>query len=190
MPFETVQTPELSKILMTQSAEVSGVPPQPPQALQAVPVDGPISIEYQLRLRSGIRGRERWQVDGLKGNKRLASTLAMALEAEPGVAEAVANPLTGCVLVRYSPERIQASVETLIRRALALDLIVMPEALEPAASKRYLLPVRLVAAELGCSLFKMLLLGGASAPIGKLLWVAGVIVVLGFAFVGSGSSLG
>jgi hypothetical protein len=58
---------------------------------------------------------------GLRGNERLAAALDVALKGESGVEEVVANPLTGRVLVRYSPYHVQASVETLILRALALD---------------------------------------------------------------------
>jgi hypothetical protein len=187
MPCETAETLEPSKIPMTQSIEVNGIPPQP---LQVISSDSQISTEYQLSLCSGIRGRERWQLGGLKGNKLLAAALAMALKGEPGVEEAVANPLTGRILVRYSPDQVQASVETLIRRALALNLVMTPEALPPVASKSYLLPVPLLAAELGCSLLKMLLLGGATTPISGMLWAAGVIVVLGLAVRGSITSLG
>lgn len=178
MPFETVDTLEPSKIPMTQSAAVDGIPPQ---SLQAVSSGRQISNERQLKRCSGIRGRERWQVGGLTGNKRLAASLEMALKGESGVEEVVANPLTGRILVRYSHDHVQASVEVLIRRALALNHMMTPEISRPVVSKRYLLPVRLLAAELGCSLLKFLLLGGASAPIGGLLWTAGVIVSLGFA---------
>jgi Heavy metal associated domain 2 len=177
MPFETAETLERSKISMTQSATVNELPPQ---SLQAIPLDRRISVESQLRRCSGIRGRERWQVGGLKGNNRLAAALETALSGESGVKEVVANPLTGCVLVRYSHDHVQGSVEFLIRRALALKHRMEPEVSRPVASKRYLLPVRLLAAELGCSLLKLLLLRGASVPIGGILWAAGVIVVLAF----------
>jgi ATP-binding cassette, subfamily B, bacterial len=183
MPFETVETLEPSKIPMTQDTALNGIPPQ---SLQAIPSGRQISIESQLRRRSGIRGRERWHVSGLKGNQRLAATLEMALRGESGVTEAVANPLTGCILVRYS--QVQASVEILIRSALTLKHPIESEVLQPVASKRYSLPARLLTAELGCSLLKFLLLGGASAPIRGIVWAAGIIVVL--AFRGSVSSWG
>jgi hypothetical protein len=178
MPFETVEILEPSNFPMTQDTALNGIPPQ---SLQAIPSGRQISIESQLRRCSGIRGRERWQVGGLKGNKRLAAALEMALSGESGVKEAVANPLTGCTLVRYSHDHVHASVEILIRRALALNHMMEPEILRPVASRSYVLPVRLFAAELGCSLFKLLLLKGASAPIGGILWAAGIIAVLGFA---------
>jgi hypothetical protein len=187
MPFETVETQEPSKIPMMQIAAVDGIPPR---SFQAVASDKQISAEDQLRRCSVIRGRERWQVSGLTGNKRLAASLEMALKGESGVEEVVANPLTGRILVRYSHDHVQASVEVLIRRALALNHMLAPEISRPMVSKRYLLPVRLLAAELGCSLLKFLFLGGASAPLGGLVFAAGVIVSLGFAFHCSVSSSG
>ena len=92
------------------------------------------------------------------------------------------NPLTGRVLVRYSPDHVQASVEILIRRALALDPMIEREFSRPVTSRIFLLPMQMLAAEMGCSLLKLLLLGGASSPIGGIVWVAaGVIAALGFA---------
>jgi hypothetical protein len=130
---------------------------------------------------SRIRGRERWYVDGLKGNERLACAVEVALTGESGVEEALANPLTGRILVRYSPDHIQAPVEILIRRALALGPMLEREFSRPLTSRPFLLPKRLLVAELGCSSLKFLLLGGISCPGGGMLCAAGVIVALGFA---------
>jgi hypothetical protein len=130
---------------------------------------------------SRIRGRERWYVDGLKGNERLARAVEVALTGESGIEEAVANPLTGRVLVRYSPDHVQDPVEMLIRRALALGPMLEQEFSRPLTSKPFLLPKRLLVAELGCSSLKFLLLGGISCPGGGILCAAGVIVALGFA---------
>ena len=141
------------------------------------------AIEHQrfsLRPCSRINGRERWYVGGLRGNERLARAVEVALTGESGVEEAVANPLTGRVLVLYSPDHIEASVETLIRRALALDTIIEREFSRPVTSRPFLLPKRLLVAELGCSSLKFLLLGGISCPGGGILWAAGVILALGF----------
>jgi len=100
---------------------------------------------------------------------------------EPGIEEVVANPLTGRILVRYSPEHVQAPVEILIRRALALDTMIEQSFTHPVTSKPFLLPKRLLVAELGCSSLKFLLFGGISCPAGGILWAAGVILALGFA---------
>jgi hypothetical protein len=137
--------------------------------------------DFSLIPCSRIRGRERWQVGGLRGNERLAAALEVALAGESGVEEAVANPLTGRVLVRYSPDHVQAPVEILIRRALALDPMLEQEFSRTLTSKPFLLPKRLLVAELSCSSLKFLLLGGISCSSGGILWAAGVILALGFA---------
>jgi len=136
---------------------------------------------FSLKPCSRIRGRERWHVGGLKGNERLARAVEVALTDESGIEEAVANPLTGRILVRYSPDHVQAPVEILIRRALALGPMLELEFSRPLTSKPFLLPKRLLVAELGCSSLKFLLLGGISCPGGGILWAAGVILALGFA---------
>jgi hypothetical protein len=180
--LETVETLKPIHIPMTQSSEVARNPPH--AYLASRPGTQPTTErqESSLKLCSRLRGRERWHVGGLRGNERLAAALEVALKGESGVEEAVANPLTGRILVRYSPDHVQAPVEILIRRALALDPMLEREFSRPLTSKLFLLPTRLLAAELGCSLLKLLLLGGAAGPVGGgILWAAGVIVALGFA---------
>jgi hypothetical protein len=120
-------------------------------------------------------------VGGLKGNKRLAAAVEAALKGVSGVEEAVANPLTGRVLVRYVPDQTPASVETLLRQALALDPMIQRELSAPVESKSFFVPNQLLAAELGCSLFKLLVFGGISCPVGGIWCVAGLIVTLRFA---------
>jgi Heavy metal associated domain 2 len=137
--------------------------------------------EFSLKPCSLIRGRERWYVGGLKGNERLARAVEVALTGESGIEEVVANPLTGRILVRYSLDHVQAPVEILIRRALALDTMIELAFSHSLTPKPFLLPKRLLVAELGCSSLKFLLLGGISCPVGGILWAAGVIIVLGFA---------
>jgi hypothetical protein len=164
---------------MTQSLVVTGIPPQTGLASRArIQVE---RQEFSLKPCSRIRGRERWHVGGLRGNRRLAAAVEVALKGESGVEEAAANPLTGRVLVRYLPDHIQASVEMLIRQALAVDPMIEQELSRPVTSKPFLLAKRLLAAELGCSLLKLLVLGGISCPVGGIWYVAGVIVTLRFA---------
>jgi hypothetical protein len=186
MSPETVEILKPIHIPMTQSPEVARIPPHTYLASRPGTQATIERQEFSLTPCSRMCGRERWQVGGLRGNERLAAALEVALKGEPGVEEAVANPLTGRVLVRYSPDHVQASVESLIRRALALDPMMEGEFSRPVASKLFLLPTRLLAAELGCSLLKLLLLGGASGPVLGTLWAAGVIVALGFAVHWSG----
>jgi len=166
---------------MTKSLAVTGIPLQVglssrPGMQTAIERQG-----FSLKPCSRIRGRERWHVAGLRGNKRLAAAVEVALRSESGVEEAAANPLTGRVLVRYSPDHMHASVETLIRQALALHPMIGQELSRPVTSKAFLLPKGLLAAELGCSLLKLLVLGGISCPVGGIWCVAGVIVTLRFA---------
>jgi len=170
-------------IPMTQSLVVTGIPPQTdlarhPEIQTTIERKG-----FSLKPCSRIRGRERWHVSGLRGNNRLAATVEVALKGKSGVEEAAANPLTGRVLVRYSPDHIETPVETLIRQALALEPMIEQELLSrPVASKSFLVAKRLFAAELGCSLLKLLVLGGVSCPVGGGIWcVAGVVFALRFA---------
>jgi hypothetical protein len=130
-----------------------------------------------LNARSRVRGRERWDVGGLKGNKELAAAVVVALRAETGIEEATVNPLTGRVLVRYLPNKIEAPVEVLIRRALALFPGIQAMLSRPASAKPFLLP-QLLKAELGCSLLKLIVFGGVSCSFGQIWCAAGVIVAL------------
>jgi len=54
-----------------------------------------------LALRSSVPGRERWEVNSLKGRTALAAALEKALLAQNGVILARANPLTGRVLIQF-----------------------------------------------------------------------------------------
>jgi len=78
--------------------------------------DGPQA--GQLKLLSAIPGRERWEVSGLKQNQHLARNLENGLLREPGVLRVSSNPVTGRVLVFYSPSTGGLSVEALIRSCL------------------------------------------------------------------------
>ena len=165
-------------IPMTQSLVVTGIPPQTDLARHPGTQTTIERTGFSLKPCSRIRGRERWHVSGLQGNERLAAAVEVALKGKSGVEEAAANPLTGRVLVRYSADHIETSVETLIRQALALDPMIEQELSRPAASKPFLMAKRIFAAELGCSLLKLLVLRGVSCPVGGIWCVAGVIVTL------------
>ncbi len=148
------------------------------------PMKGPASLEGQassLRPCSRIRGRERWYVSGLEGNERLARALEVALQGESGVEEALANPLTGRVLVHYLPDLMQGSVEMLIRRALALNTTIERAFSRPVTSRPFLLPKGLLVAELGCSSLKILVFGGISCPLVAISCAAAVYLALRFA---------
>jgi hypothetical protein len=163
---------------MAQSLSVSGIPSRADLASSPVMQAAIGRCEFSLKPCSRIRGRERWHVGGLKGNRRLAAAVEVALRSELGVEQAAANPVTGRVLVSYSPDHIQAPVETLIRQALAVDTITEQQLSGPVISRPFLLPKRLLAAELGCSIFKLLLFGGISCPVGGIWCAAAVILTL------------
>lgn len=73
---------------------------------------------WQLRLLSAIPGRERWEIPALRKNHHLAHNLENGLLSESGVLRAHCNPVTGRVLVFYSPETLTRSVEALLRHCL------------------------------------------------------------------------
>lgn len=78
--------------------------------------------DVQMRLRSAIPGRERWEVDALHRSPALAATIEELLPTEPGIVSVLANPLTGRVLICFNSELTQAQVETTLRTAVATAL--------------------------------------------------------------------
>jgi hypothetical protein len=77
------------------------------------------------------------------------------------VEAAVANPVTGRVLVRFSPSRLIAPVEVLLRQALSFGPMSRRDFAARQTSPDFRLgPAHLIAAELGCFLMKMALFGG------------------------------
>jgi len=73
---------------------------------------------WQLSLLSAIPGRERWEIKALKKNPDLAQNLENGLLSESGVLRARCNPVTGRVLLFYSPSTLHRSVESLLRNCL------------------------------------------------------------------------
>jgi hypothetical protein len=131
----------------------------------------------KLVLRSRIPGRERWFVDVLEGNPRLAAAVELVLRSEEGVDEARANPLTGRVLFRYRADSISESVETLLRRAVEAGPMSEAEfaALKPERPQGGSFSKQLLTAEIACSLSHIVLFGGfcplGLAATGVLLWL-------------------
>lgn len=72
----------------------------------------------QIRLLSAIPGRERWEIRALKKNPHLARNLESGLLLESGVFRARCNPVTGSVLVFFSPATVSRTIEGLIRHCL------------------------------------------------------------------------
>ena len=110
---------------------------------------------------SRVAGRERWYVDALEDNPRLAAAVEVVLKSEEGILDAHANPLTGRVLVRYQPDLPAESVAALIQRAIEFG--PMSEA-EFASFQSTKLPAtrsfhHLLAAEAVCCAINMVVLG-------------------------------
>jgi hypothetical protein len=112
----------------------------------------------------------------LEDRPRLAAAVEIVLRSEEGIEEVRANPLTGRVLVRYQPNTLSESVETLICRALVGGPLTPEEfasfkAKQPECS----FSKQLLTAEIVCSLFHMVLFGGF-CPIG--LAASGLLLLL------------
>jgi hypothetical protein len=110
---------------------------------------------------SRVPGRERWYVNALEDNPRLAASVEFVLRSEEGVLDACVNPLTGRVLVHYRPELLSESIEALLHRALEFG----PMSREEFSSIRSDRPGNssfrnILAAEIGCTALKLLFLGG------------------------------
>jgi hypothetical protein len=120
-----------------------------------------LGTQPALVLCSHVPGRERWYVDALEDNPRLAAAVESVLRSEEGILNAHANPLTGRVLVHYRPDLLSEAIEALIHRALEFGPMSREEFSSLRSKEPGTLPFRhLLAAEIGCSAIKMLLLGG------------------------------
>jgi hypothetical protein len=129
----------------------------------------------RMVLRSQVHGRERWYVDILEDNPRLAAAVELVLRTEEGIEEASANPLTGRVLVSYQPHLISQSVETSIQRAIGFGPMTGDEFAALRVEKHDFFSAKhLVAAEIACFAIKTLLIGGC-CPLG--LTAAGALLL-------------
>jgi ATP-binding cassette subfamily B protein len=90
------------------------VPNQPPKPVSP---RGEAGDNAGLRLRSAIKGRERWEVARLAGRPAVGRALEEGLMRHPAVLEARANPVTKGLLVVYSPGA-ELQVEPLVRELL------------------------------------------------------------------------
>jgi ATP-binding cassette subfamily B protein len=75
-----------------------------------------------IRLRSAVPGRERWESPALLGRPSLVAALENRLRGLAGLISAEGNPLTGRILIRYSPADdpgLRALVPLSFRAALA-----------------------------------------------------------------------
>ena len=121
----------------------------------------------KLCLRSRIPGRERWHVSELEDNPPLAAAVELVLRSEEGIEEVRANPVTGRVLIRFRPELLPDSVESMLGRALAGGPMSGEEyaALIARRTPEDSFAEQLVKTELVCSAFRMVLFG-AFCPLG------------------------
>jgi len=136
----------------------------------------PATHQPKIALRSRVPGRERWYVDTLEDNPRLAAAVELVMRTEEGIEEVRANPLTGRVLVRFRPWSVSESIEALLTRAIEAGPMSREEfaALRPTEAPRSI-SKELLTAEVACSLSHMLLFGGF-CPIG--LAATGVLMLL------------
>jgi Heavy metal associated domain 2 len=127
-------------------------------------------------LRSRVPGRGRWHVKALEDSPRLAATVELILRREDGIESAEANPLTGSILVRFQPEIEFEWVEAVIQRALEFGPMSREEFSELRPKPAEFFSLRhLLAAEIGCSAFKMALFSGCCPAV---LAAAGVLFLL------------
>ena len=126
-----------------------------------LPINPTLGFRPAMVLCSRIAGRERWYVDALEDNPRLAAAVEVVLRSEDGILDAHANPLTGRVLVRYGPDLPSESVEAMIQRAVEFG--PMSEAEFSSFQSKKVPATRsfhhLLAAEVVCCAVNMIVLG-------------------------------
>ncbi|MGW0934574.1 ATP-binding cassette domain-containing protein [Streptomyces sp. NPDC002666] len=76
-------------------------------------------MNSDVRPRSVIPGRQRWDVKLVLGRPQTAEVLAAALRRVPGITEAQASPVTGGVLVRHDARVRATDIGRIVRRAVA-----------------------------------------------------------------------
>jgi len=80
------------------------------------------SQTFEIRLRSAIRGRERWEVRAIYQRPGLAGKVQESLLAEPGIQQAEANSKTGRILIVFDPAAVRGEGGALIERVLIARL--------------------------------------------------------------------
>ena len=117
--------------------------------------------QQRMTLCSRISGRERWHVKLLEDRPRLAAAVELVLQTEPGILEARVNSVTGRVLVCYDPATLTGPIETLLARALEAGPLTQEEFwLLRAKPQPIVFSNRLLAMEVACGLFHVVLMGG------------------------------
>ncbi|MFI9047114.1 ATP-binding cassette domain-containing protein [Streptomyces sp. NPDC053427] len=93
------------------------------------------SVDLDVRPRSVIPGRQRWDVKLVLGRPQAAELLAAVLRRLPGITEAQASPITGGVLVRHDARVKAADVGRLVRKAVTLVVGGSAGARRPAPAR-------------------------------------------------------
>ena len=80
------------------------------------------SFRGVLEVKSAVEGRIRFRVPFLKGNEAMAAQAKRQIERLTAVGEAVVNPETGSLLVRYEPQAVQPQLlEAAVIKLLGLE---------------------------------------------------------------------
>ncbi|PKT70358.1 ABC transporter [Streptomyces populi] len=93
------------------------------------------STDVDVRPRSVVSGRQRWDVKPVLGRPQTAEILGAVLRRIPGITEAQASPVTGGLLVRHDARVKGADVGRLVRRAVALVMAGSAGARRPAPAR-------------------------------------------------------
>ncbi|AXI80467.1 ABC transporter ATP-binding protein/permease [Peterkaempfera bronchialis] len=118
-------------------------------------------VDLEVRLRSIIPGRQRWDVEPVLGRPRAAEVLAAALRRIPGITQAQANPITGGLLVRHEVSVSAADVDRIVRRAVALVVEATARVARPAPARSAVKPAP--RADHGVGVRPVLAVGGGVA---------------------------
>src|SRR3977135_3519862 len=128
-----------------------------------------------LTPRSRVPGRERWDVPCLRRNPAWAEAVQSVLRGEEGVYSAVANPVTGRVLIEFHERNIAAPVEVLIRQALSFGPQNRAERARERLTQLQTRPntlATLLSAELGCTLLKLSIFSSCQCGLAAVMFAA------------------
>jgi ATP-binding cassette subfamily B protein len=78
----------------------------------------PEDLADQVRLKSVVPGRQRWEADALQDQPKIADLIEGILRRQPDIFLAVANPLTGRILVQFNGALTATEVSRLVKDAV------------------------------------------------------------------------
>jgi len=126
---------------------------------------GPVKTG-EIILRSGLPGRQRWEVPVIKHHPQLAAAVELVLRGEEGVITAQANSLTGRVLVKFDSQKVASPIDDLIRAAISYGPLSQAEMPDRKVMHTAFRSVLL--GELGCVLVKSVFFSGGCGPVGAI----------------------